>query len=194
MKGRIRSIKGVDVGMTVPNTQNNHSAVGRFVESELKKYGHNYNDGKGIDLPTLRTENKTRKRKSKSAHTVGRMTTNDIVNTDWDNSSVKEKISAYQNTYEWDDTFCEITENSVYDFTDPDIQEKLKQGYELGRAEIVSGACGNNTKTYNGVIWQKDPGKEQWQYRITEKGMREIKSMARQKSFRKLFEVKKQDD
>lgn len=184
---KVKKVKGVDVGDAVPINPKSHEAVGRFVEEQLKSYGHNYNDGKGIDLPDIGTENKVRKKSSKSAHTVGRMTTDSIINTSWEDSSVREKILANQNRYEWDDTYCEITDNTVYDFSDPFIEEKLKEGYELGRAEIASGLYGNNTKTYGPVIWQKDSGKDQWQYRITHKGMREITSIARQKTFNKMF-------
>ena len=184
---RVTNVKGVQVGDSVPvNPKSNHT-VGRFVEQKLKEYGHNYNDGKGIDLPDLNTENKVRKTSSKSAHTIGRMTTSDIIDTCWEDSSVRDKILANQNRYEWSDIYCEITDNTVYDFTDPYIEEKLKQGYELGRAEIASGLCGNNTKTYGPVIWQKDKDKEQWQYRITNKGMQEIKGISKQKTFDDLF-------
>ena len=188
MKPRITRIKGVDKGTAIPADIVDSGGVGRFIEKQLEKHGHNYNTGKGIDLPELNVENKSRKVGSKSAHTVGRMTTNDIINTSWENSSIREKIQALQNRYEWNDTFGEITNNSLYDFTDPDIDVILKSGYELGRQEIASGMCGNNTKTYGAIIWQKDKDKEQWQYRITEKGMRQIKNMAKQTSYRKLFE------
>lgn len=188
MNVRITKIKGVDVGTYVPLDSTDFGAVGKYIEEQLKSYGHHYNGSKGIDLPTLNTENKTRKKGSKSAHTVGRMTTQNIIDSDWEDSSVREKIRALQNRYEWNDTFGEVTDNSVYDFTDPDIDTILKEGYELGRQEIAGGMCGNNTKTYGPVIWQKDKDKEQWQYRITEKGMRQIKGMAKQTSYRKLFE------
>lgn len=185
---RVKKVKGVNVGDSVPVAPKSHETVGKFIEDQLKSYGHNYNDGKGIDLPDLRTENKVRKRSSRSAHTVGRMTTDDIINTSWEDSSVREKILANQNRYVWDDTFCEVIENTVYDFSDPFIEEKLKEGYELGRAEIASGTFSNNTKTYGPVIWQKDKGKEQWQYRITDKGMKDLTGIARQKTFNNLFD------
>ena len=185
---KVNNVKGVQVGDSVPVNSTSNDTVGRYIEQKLKEYGHNYNDGKGVDLPDLNTENKVRKSSSKSAHTQGRMTTSDIINTCWEDSSVRKKILANQNRYEWSDVYYEVTDNTVYDFSDPYIEEQLKEGYELGRAEIASGLCGNNTKTYGPVIWQKDKGKEQWQYRITDKGMREIKGMSKQKTFKKLFE------
>ena len=185
---RVTNVKGVQVGDSVPVNPKSNDTVGRLVEQKLKEYGHNYNEGKGVDLPDLNTENKVRKTSSKSAHTQGRMTTIDIINTCWEDSSIRKKVLANQNRYEWSDVYCEITDNTVYDFNDPYIEEQLKEGYELGRAEIASGLCGNNTKTYGPVIWQKDKGKDQWQYRITDKGMRDIKGMSKQKTFKNLFE------
>ena len=46
----------------------------------------------------------------------------------------------------------------------------------------------NNTKTYGVGLFQRDKNKEQWQFRITKSGMEKIKSMSKQKSFKKLFE------
>ena len=159
--------------------------VGYWVEDQLEKNGHNINRGKGPDLKDLGVEVKTRNLSSRSAHTVGRMTTQDIIDTPYEDSHLKDKIqSQYRVEY---DQYGNVHSSRVYDFTDTDIQDLLKDSYEKGRAEISQGMFGkNNTKTYGVGIFQRDNDSEQWQWRITNSGMKKIKTMSQQ-TFKRIF-------
>ena len=161
--------------------------VGYWVEDCLEENGYNINRAAGVDLPDYNVEVKTRCVDSNSAHTVGRMTTENIINTPYTQSPVKDKIQQqYRVEY---DSWGRLVSNEIYDFSEDWIQDMIEQSYESGRQEISQGMAGkNNTKTYGIGIFQRDKDKEQWQYRITEAGMKKIKNMSKQKSFKKLFE------
>lgn len=183
MTVRITSIKN-SIGNQIPA---DCPHVGYWVEDQLEEDGHTVNRGAGCDLADYNVEVKSRKIGSKSAHTVGSMTASDIVNTDYDNSAVKNKIQV-QLRVEYNSSNV-IVNNRIYDFSDELIQDKIRHAYESGREEIAAGITGNNTTT-NGVgIFEKIKGTNQWQFRITEAGMKKIKTMARQKNFNKTFEV-----
>jgi len=161
--------------------------IGYWAEDYLEENGYNINRGAGVDLPDYNVEIKTRCVNSKSAHTVGRMTTEAIINTPYTQSPVKDKIQQqYRVEYDNEGT---IVSNEIYDFSEDWIQDLIKQSYEAGRQEIAQGMAGkNNTKTHGVGVFQRDKNKEQWQFRITKTGMEKIKSMSKQKSFKKLFE------
>lgn len=191
MTVKVTKIKnGIKENTCVPLDCDN---VGYWVEDQLEENGHKINRGKGVDLDDLGVEVKTRKISSKSAHTVGRMTTQDIVNTCYDDSALKDKIQT-QYRVEYDE-YGNIRSSKVYDFTDEGIQDLLRESYEAGRAEISQGMDGkNNTKTHGVGIFQRDSDKEQWQWRVTDSGMKKIKTMSRQKTFRKIFEYGNQNE
>lgn len=160
--------------------------VGKWVEDTLEENGHIINRSAGVDLEDLGLEVKSRKISSKSAHTIGRMTTNDIINTPYNNSPIKKKIQT-QYRVEYNDD-CEVVDAKIYDFSEEWIQELIESSYEEGRSEIAAGIHKNHTKTYGVGIFEKDKDKDLWQYRITASGMKKIKIMAEQINFKRLFD------
>jgi methyl coenzyme M reductase beta subunit len=180
---KVKKIKnGIEKGQCVPNDT---KIVGKWIEDQLENNGHIINRGAGVDLTEINVEVKSRKVSSNSAHTIGRMTTKDIINTPYDSSSIKNKIQT-QYRVEYDDN-CKVNESKIYDFSEEWIQELIKLSYESGRAEIAAGLTKNNTATHGVGIFQRDKDKDQWQYRITNAGMKKIKTMADQPSFAKIF-------
>lgn len=174
----------IDDGDCIPVNEIN--SVGRWVEDTLESKGHNVNRSSGVDLPDCNVEIKTRNVNSKSAHTIGSMTTDSIINTPYDQSPIKDKIQIqYRVEY---NSYGDIHTNGNFDFTEPWLQDLIRKAYESGRQEISNGMNGkNNTKTYGVGIFQKDKHKDQWQFRITNAGMKKIKRIAKQPSFKHLF-------
>ena len=78
---RVRKLKTGSDTLVLPSQQKgNEGNVGKFYDNYLKEKGFEINSGRGIDLPGLHIENKTRKRSSKAPHTVGTITY-DVENT-----------------------------------------------------------------------------------------------------------------
>jgi hypothetical protein len=182
-KPKVTRLKIPLVGKTVPKQQ--HGNVGRKIQRDLISAGHNFNTGKGVDLPEEGLEVKTRKEESTSAHTVGSITVEQIKKNSWDESSLKEKC---QNQYRvsYSDTESVIKEAKIYDFTDPYIQEKLKEGYEEGRKLIQKGHTGDYVRGSKWGYFERQT-KNSYQYRIPHSAMKTILGAA-DNNFGSLFE------
>jgi hypothetical protein len=181
-KAQVVKLKIPLVGTVVPKQHNGN--VGRFVESKLEQVGHNINKGKGIDLPEEELEVKSRKKKSKSAHTIGSMTIDQIKSTEWDNTDLKQKCQR-QFRVSYDDIESVISEAKIYDLTDPYIQKKLKEGYETGRKMIIEG---NKNDYIKGSKWGYFERKtdNSYQFRIPDSSMKSILETSNN-NFRDLF-------
>ena len=81
----------IRVGTTIPMKEYNGN-IGHWVEDKLEENGYTVNRQKGIDLIDLGLEVKTRKENSTSGHTIGAMLPVDIINTEWENSNIRNKI------------------------------------------------------------------------------------------------------
>lgn len=110
-------------------------SMGKAVEAELVRQGFTISSGV-IDLPELQLEIKTRKSSSSAPHTVGTMTHHDILNTDWEHTSFRQKLhSQFRVTIDVDTG--KVSEQTVIHFhDDPDIDLELKRSYEDARAQL----------------------------------------------------------
>lgn len=127
------------VGMTVPN---NCSDVGKLVEDKLEELGYLMNRGKGIDIPGLGVEVKTRKEDATSARQIGTMTFDDILKTPYRLSPIKTKfqqqlIVKHKNNV--------VTSAKVYDFSNPHIQALIEHAYEECRVELAKHSSTKDT-------------------------------------------------
>lgn len=184
---RVRKLKTGSDTLVLPSQQKgNEGNVGKFYDNYLKEKGFEINSGRGIDLPGLHIENKTRKRSSKAPHTVGTITYDNIINKSYRNSTIFDKLQQ-QNRMEYDDNFNSVVEESVYDFRRTEIQDKIEQSYEHGRALLrQQGAPAKGTVVGGpyGVFEHKSGNS--YAYRIPDSGMRELKNMAKNR-FDELF-------
>ena len=90
---RVRKLKTGSDTLVLPSQQKgNEGNVGKFYDNYLKEKGFEINSGRGIDLPGLHIENKTRKRSSKAPHTVGTITYDNIINKSYRNSTIFDKL------------------------------------------------------------------------------------------------------
>jgi hypothetical protein len=168
--------------------EGNEGNVGKFYEKHLADRGFSMNAGQGVDIPDLNIENKTRNRASRASHTVGTMTYDNIINTPYEQSTICQKLQQ-QNRVEYDNTFNVVTDESVYDFRDPDIQERLKDSYENARSILrQQGGPGPGTIVggqYGVFEWKSG---NTYAHRIPDSGMKKMKVMAKS-TFNDLFQV-----
>jgi len=194
----IKLKRGIMPGEVIPVARR-HGDIGRWIEDEIQRRGYSVNRGYGPDLKDMGVEIKTRLESSTSGHTVGSMLGIDIVNTPWEQSNVCNKIQRQYRVY-YNDENIVTDRTGIYDFTDPFIQELLRESYEYGRsvlskyvyefdhgpdieATVPSYIKGDKCIAY----FEQQPETGQFQFRITAYGMRKIETMTRQTSFTKLF-------
>lgn len=201
MKPRVIKLNsGINPGEVIPVARG-HGDIGRWIEDELQRRGYRVNRGYGPDLKDMDVEIKTRLDSSTSGHTVGSMLGIDIVNTPWEQSNVRNKIQRQYRVY-YNDENVVTDRTGIYDFTDPFIQELLRESYEYGRSvlskyvyefdhgpdiEATAPLYIRGDKCIAYFEHQSETG--QFQFRVTDYGMRKIETMTRQFSFNKLFEV-----
>jgi len=177
---------GIKKGTQVPFKQQNGN-VGNWAQQELKNNGYELNTGKGPDSPSMGVEYKTRKLKSTSAHTIGSMTIQDIKNIEYEDSTVREKLLS-QYRIHYDDDLGVVTDEGVYDFSDSDIQKKLKHAYELGRQKIINGNRDEYIPCGTWGQFEKTNNGKSYVFRIPNGAMKKLETMAKNsKTFNRLF-------
>lgn len=142
---KISAFKKTLEGMEMPVTQRRSNGdVGNYVEEQLKKQGIPIDSGTaGADVAAFDLEIKTRKRGSNAPITVGSMSLDRILRTDYNNSTIKEKLQTVRSIeYDENSIFHEpgtsvVKEDTVIDLTDPEIQKILEFQYEYGRLEVM---------------------------------------------------------
>ena len=136
MKAKVKTIKhGIKPGTSIPVKQHAGN-VGRWAEQVLTDNGYVLDNSKGVDIPGLNTEVKTRKIESNSAHTIGTICINDIKTTDYVNSVIYEKFQQQYRVHYSDEQSIVVGER-IFDFSDPHIQSKISEGYDIIKKEIL---------------------------------------------------------
>lgn len=145
--------------------------VGIWAENVLEDIGYPINRGKGSDLPGIET--KTRRTGTTSPMSIGSMTTDDIINTPWDQTTLKEKCQQIEIT-NWDKDLGRTVGNDTIDLRDEDSQSRLRDAYERAREKIRKGE-----DKYTGLdndVYLEKKSKNSWQMRISAEGLERIKS------------------
>lgn len=110
------------------------STAGYQVQEHLEDRGWDLNYGEGPDLESSGIEVKTRKKTSKSAHTIGSMTIENIVKSSYSNSNIFKKFQKqFRVVY---DKYGQVLNEKVFDFTDPSIQTEMASSWELNKEEL----------------------------------------------------------
>jgi len=189
-KAKLKNLKnGIEPGTKIPCEQS-YGNVGNWAENVLKENGHTINKT-GIDISDLGLEVKTRKNGSSSYHTIGSMNVNDIINTPYDQSSIREKtLTQYRIHY--NDQFQVVASAEVYDFSDNAIQDKIREAYEGAREMMRNGDRNNwiRKEVEPGVMaWGAFEGNgNSYYFRIASKHMNDMETMAKS-TFNKNFHV-----
>lgn len=158
--------------------------IGRYCENLLSNLGYKIESRSIVDIPGLGVEIKTRNKHSTSAHTVGKMELERIIDTSWEESPVRQKMLC-QFRIEYDNNLNIITEAKVYNFQIYEIQYNLKVSYEAAREIMASGQVfgnyvrgkdfGDNTYAY----FENTTKDNYWDFRIPNEKMEQFKLMAK---------------
>jgi len=182
----------IPVGTTIPFEQRNGN-VGRWAESVVETGGLPINRGRGVDIPQLNKEVKTKNNESKSPHSIAEMSVLDIIRTQYIDSLVYQKMQ-HHFSIEYNNSLRVVTKEDNVDFTAPDIQKLIKDAYEQGRKIISANwSCGDVAPYVNVTEYgqfEKVPGHDAYRFRIKVKAMNNLKGMSKSAAqFDKLFEV-----
>ena len=161
---------GVEVPITSKHVGNE---VGIWAENTLESMGYPIQRGKGSDLPGVET--KTRRTGTTSSLTIGRTTTDEIINTPWDASTLKEKCQQIAIT-KWDENVGVTVGNDIIDLRDDDAQSRLRDSYENARKKIANGETKNTG--VDGDVYFEKKGKNSWQMRATTGGLKRMRDRA----------------
>ena len=186
-------LKNLPIPSQDPNDLGN---IGRHVESVMKSLGYNVDRRAVVDMGYIGVEIKTRKIHSTSPHTVGKMSMEDIINTPWDLSPLREKIQV-QFRVEYDDVKNIIVEARVWDFDVHEIQNSLKTSYESSRKIFskrkLDSSCtyirGKDLGVLSDAYFENTTDTAHWDFRIPHETMERYKKIINgQKHHKNLFE------
>jgi hypothetical protein len=182
MKPKICKIKKNLIGTKVPHRESGRT--GQYIEEVHAKAGMPVQSGQGPDYPEYELEMKSKSKESKSAYTIGSMNKNDIISTPYKNSPIRAKLQQHYHVYHKNNT---ITDQVTYDFRADHIQEELEKAYETARQKIANGNSGYVSGTRFGYFEERYDSSDNYQYRISVKGMEALKNLENPK-FREFFE------
>jgi hypothetical protein len=166
---------------------NGTTTAGIQFEEELSRRGNPVNTGKGADYPEIELEVKTKSKESKSANVVGTMSRTDIINTPYEQSSIREKM-LQQLRVETEEGV--IVEEDIFDFSPKFIQDLIKEAYEKGRVLLnVKNPPDYVNCTRYGYFEKRRHTEDSYMYRINVNAMKELEGMAKS-TFNKFIEYK----
>jgi hypothetical protein len=179
-KPKIIKINKSLIGQSVPHRTS--GVTGHHIEKLHAEVGMPVHPGKGPDYPDYDLEMKSKDVDSASAWTIGNMTREDIINTPYKNSSIKDKLQQHYHVYHKDSV---ITDQKLYDFRSDYIQKRLEEAYEESRQRIINGKDGYVAGTTYGYFEKQKSGN--YQFRIRVVSMEKLKNMSNP-HFDNLFE------
>jgi hypothetical protein len=189
-QARVSVLKhNVQVGDQIPHARND-AIVGQWIDSKLSE---NYTIDKFgvVDIPELGIDNKSRKRSSKTHHSVGSQTIEKWLAFDkFEDTDIYKKLQN-QNQVTYDSNFKIVTKVRLVDMDISVTQEKLKAIYTNLRQKLVEG---NRAKSIysdckRGVI-ECYTHENSYKLRLTDKYMKEIQNIAASRdTFNKFIEL-----
>ena len=177
MKAKVVKINhGIPKGTNIPMKQDSGN-VGKYVEGCLEDNGYPMNEGKGVDIPDLNLEVKTRKIESTSAHTIGTESIKNIKILGYSETVVYEKFQQqYRVTYS--DTDSVVVDSKIVDFSDPLIQKEIKEGYDIIRSEILRGNRGTYITGNTCVCAEITKSGNSYRFRVPNGAMKKLLKIA----------------
>lgn len=173
---RINKIKKmIEPGTEVPITagQKVGNEIGIWAEGKLEEMGYPINRGKGPDLPGV--EHKTRRAGTTSPMTIGRTTTDELISTPWEQSTLRDKCQQIAIT-NWDENLGITLGTDIIDLRNEACQSVLRDAYENARKSILNGE--DESTEVDGDVYFEKKSKNGWQMRVTSGGLKRMKSRA----------------
>lgn len=182
--------QGIAVGTELRVDPGNHGAIGMQVHGHIAQQGHNMNASDGCDMPDLKVEVKSRKVGSTSSHTIGTLSIDTILNSEYEDTVIYQKSQHVYKVIHAPQTLNTnvVLETRLFDFSIPECQTKLKEAYNILRQKVQSG-CRDRRITGNqfGNLELQTSGS--YQFRLTHAGMRALENISLQhKAYQSLFE------
>lgn len=159
------------------------STAGYQVQEHLEDRGWELNHGEGPDLISSGIEVKTRKKSSKSAHTIGSMTIENIVKSSYPDTNIFNKFQKqFRVVY---DDYGQILNEKLFDFTDPIIQEEMSKSWELNKIELQEYLNKKTNQLPKYVkhkdatfIWEKKPASRSYAARLADGVQKKFESIS----------------
>ena len=173
-KPTIKNIKSNLVGTEVSK---NHAIRGSQIHDSIYKTNPSMNDGKGADFRQFDAEVKSKDVNSRSAYGIASMTIDDIQNTPYNSSVVKEKL---QQQIQILVDNGKVIDEDIFDFRPQWIQDKFEEAYEIGRDKIIRGdRSGYIHGSKYGYFEKRTNSDNSYQFRIAVGAMKELRTMAK---------------
>jgi hypothetical protein len=187
---KVTKVKGLGKGTQLFGKTDNGD-IGRQVEYMLGAHGHNLNYGQGPDLPDYKVEIKSRKKTATSSVNIGAMTTTDIINTPYEQTSVSTKLKDIlfvEHDADFDSMTQVVRKSDMLDFNTPEIQKKIKSSYEEGRRKIASENHTKHVSCGDYGFFEKVENWDGYKFRIPKKGWDRLVNESRtMPQYNKLF-------
>jgi hypothetical protein len=162
---------------------------GQYIEQLFIDNGFEINRGKGADLPGIKTDIKSRKIESRSAHSITVCTESHIIKNSYQTSNVYPKFQHWTQPI-YSDTFKEIISHKNYDFTKAEVQKRIEEGYNGCRDQLIAGV--DPTQNYirhKCIIFERVKSrKDSWDIRLPHGEMQKVIALSGS-SFDSMFTV-----
>jgi len=137
-KPKLTNCKISVIGESVePVVNGDHGAPGRGLEVTFIKKGLPIDRTNiGADLPAVNAELKTKRVGAVARETVGRSNIDNIIATDWEDSTICEKFQTQIRVYHNGKV---VVGQTLCDFSHPLIQMHAKDAYEICRQKLING-------------------------------------------------------
>lgn len=182
---------GLKVGDRVPKQDpNNPGNVGNWVEKQLKKNGLDLKS-KGIDIPNLSVELKTRNVHATSAMTICKMKKDDIISLDFEKSFVRDCLENLL-VIKYDNNTNKIVSIEVHNLTRiPIIYQLFDQCYTGAKNSIIrqdTTECTARVNKSSLAYFEFKKDSNEYQFRISNTGLRKVENFKKSPGL-KLFEI-----
>ena len=178
-QARVSILKhNVKVGDRIPHASND-ATVGQWIDHVLTTNGYNIDKTGVVDIPDLNIDNKSRKKGSKTHHSVGSQTIKKWLETsNFKDTDIFKKLQN-QNQVTYDSNFDVITNVRLIDMDIDVTQDTLESIYENLRQKLVSG---NRSKSIysdckRGVA-ECYTHSNSYKLRLTDKYMKQVQNIA----------------
>jgi hypothetical protein len=152
-KPRITRFAPSLIGHSIPErTKGNTSTVGVYIDNLVRKWaGASTEVTSGVDLAVFGIEVKSQDIQTGSSWTIGTMTFEDILDTEYVDSSLYQKLQALF-LVRYDNKLRIITDANLYYLDNDEIQSILKEAYDTARQKAIDYYVNSKSTLSNKLI------------------------------------------
>lgn len=127
------------IGHLLPlRTKENSAIVGNYIDNLVRLWvGASTNNTTGVDLEEYGIEVKSQDIHSPGSWTVGNMTFDALISTNYIDSSLYQKLQSLF-LVKYDNDLCQITDATLCYLDSDEIQSIIEKGYETARREAIA--------------------------------------------------------